>query len=132
MTPTEIAARIFVLSYSDWDEYRPKILIGPEGMTPERFHSVCGEALSDAARAAVAHADGGWVGLDSIVDEATLILCERGFTRVLQTEHGYSGPGIILDPGEASEILDAETLAIVIAHNKTIEAVLDARERQTR
>lgn len=137
-------SKIFVLSRSDWEEYTPHILTGPEDMTGKQFRALCDSLLPEAAERAVLIAsqvepcaDGtvicDFVGWGEIVDSLTTILTHHGFDVAAVTRCDYTGPCTIRDAtdnhqrsgDDSGGALSDATLAIVAAHNAKAEAESD-------
>ena len=124
----------FVVSNSDHDEYTPRLLLGPTGMTEGDFNALCASLMTAAVERAVKENRDSetwtWVGHREIADALVEELLNRGMERMSCVEFNLCGPNIIRGGREDSP-LTPEQIEIAANHNKWVQARLDAEDAST-
>lgn len=112
---------LYLVSYSDWEDYSPSLVEGPE--VPD-WQAFCDSLLPEAAMWAVKNADG-WVGWDNVVWGLVMSLQARGYKFLTPENANYTGSTIIDGPeairdGEAQFKLLGESAQVIVEHNQKI------------
>ncbi len=116
--------KIFVLAYSDWEEYEPHIFIGSEFNSEDAFQELCDSLVDKAAADAIDNEKSkdysSWVGWNDIVKAMIPLLEEQGYIHVVPKIKVYNGPGIIKDL-KSAKVLGHDAAAQVIRYNEEVE-----------
>lgn len=91
--------KIFVLSWSHYEEYVPHILFGPEEYSKEKFIDLTDSLLDKAVLFAIEKESKdeypSYIGWESIVEQVVVLLKDYGFEVVNAIESNYFGGSII-------------------------------------
>lgn len=94
-------SKIFVLSWSHWEDYKPYIFLGPDDLAQQDFRKITDNLIEQASLNAINESKNDeypdYVGWESIVSHMVPLLKDKGFEYIEPTESCYFGPSIIND-----------------------------------
>lgn len=120
----DVQNKVFVLAYSDYEEYIPYLFIGSELNSEDSFKRLCDSLVDIAATNAIKKQESdeypGWVGWHDIVQEMIPLLIIEGYIHFDPKIKVYNGSGIIQSTSEA-KVLGHDATEKVIRYNKSME-----------
>lgn len=119
--------KIFILSWSGWEESTQYILLGPDSYSEEDFVKLTESLFDEAALIAINNEVKekyfSYVGWHSIAREIVPLLKKYGFDLAITSKSKINGSMIISDLndlGDACHKLSADTAKALITYNKSI------------